>query len=58
MRGAWISRLNAALVQFGMKYSEFIDKLSKNKVELNRKVLSDLALNEPKAFEAVVNKVK
>jgi large subunit ribosomal protein L20 len=57
-RGLWIQRINAGVRQFGMSYSVFMGKLHKNGIELNRKVLADLAMNNPKAFEAVVNKVK
>jgi len=56
-RVLWISRINAGLGQYNIKYSEFISKLSKNKVLLNRKVLADLVINEPAAFKAVVEKV-
>jgi large subunit ribosomal protein L20 len=57
-RELWIERINAGLKQLGMKYSVFIDKLNKNKVELNRKILADLALNDKKVFDEVVNSVK
>lgn len=57
-RGLWIQRINAGVRQHGMSYSEFIGKLHKQGIELNRKVLADLAMNNPEAFEAVVNKVK
>jgi len=57
-RRLWIQRINAAVRQYGMSYSVFINKLKKNNIELNRKVLADLAMNHPKAFEAIVNKVK
>jgi len=57
-RALWIQRINAATRQHGMSYSEFIGKIGKEDIGLNRKVLADLALNNPKAFEAVVNAVK
>ena len=57
-RALWIQRINAAVRNYNMSYSEFIGKLNKNNIELNRKTLADLAMNNPEAFEAVVNKVK
>jgi large subunit ribosomal protein L20 len=57
-RALWIQRINAGAHQFGLSYSELIGKLAKANVEINRKVLADLAMNQPKAFEAVVNSVK
>ena len=57
-RALWIQRINAGARQFGMSYSELIGKLAKANVEINRKVLADLAMNQPKAFEAVVKSVK
>jgi large subunit ribosomal protein L20 len=57
-RALWIQRINAAARQHGMNYSEFIGKLAKSNVGLNRKVLADLAMNNPKAFEAIINSVK
>lgn len=57
-RALWIQRINAAARQHGMNYSQFIGKLAKNNVGLNRKVLADLAMNNPQAFEAVINSVK
>ncbi len=57
-RAVWIQRINAAARTYGMSYSELMGKLSKSGVEINRKVLADLAMNHPKAFEEVVNKVK
>lgn len=57
-RRLWIKRIGAALELQGMKYSELIDKLNKNNVELNRKVLADLALNNPNVFEFVVKEIK
>lgn len=57
-RALWIQRINAGARQFGMSYSELMGKISKAGIELNRKVLADLAMNHPQAFEAVVNQVK
>jgi large subunit ribosomal protein L20 len=57
-RGIWIARINAGARLHGLSYSELMGKLKKGEVELNRKVLADLALNHPAAFEAIVNKVK
>ena len=50
--------VNAAARQYGISYSQFMGKLAKQNVGLNRKVLADLAMNNPKAFEAIVNQVK
>lgn len=57
-RALWIQRINAATRMHGLSYSVFMDKLKKANIDINRKVLADLALNEPKAFEAIVKKVK
>jgi large subunit ribosomal protein L20 len=57
-RALWIQRLNAAVRPFGLTYSRFIDGLSRAEVMVDRKVLSDLAISEPAAFEAIVGKVK
>ena len=57
-RSLWIVRINAAVRMYGMTYSEFIGKMSQKGIAVNSKVLADLALNEPKAFEAIVNAVK
>ena len=58
IRGLWIQRINAAVRNYDMSYSEFIGKLNKSKIKLNRKTLADLAMNHPQAFEAVVKAVK
>ncbi len=55
-RALWIVRINAAVRPFGLSYSVFMGKLHKNNIEINRKVLADLALNNPEAFKAVVEK--
>jgi large subunit ribosomal protein L20 len=57
-RSVWITRINAGVRPHGMSYSSFMGKLKKSGIELNRKVLADLALNHPAAFEAVVKKLK
>ncbi|MCA6378130.1 MAG: 50S ribosomal protein L20 [Cytophagales bacterium] len=57
-RSLWIARINAGARLHGMSYSEFMGKAKKSSIDLNRKVLADLAMNHPTAFEAVVNKLK
>ena len=57
-RALWIVRLHAVVREMGMKYSTFIDKLKKAGIELNRKMLADLAVNEPSAFKAIVDRIK
>ena len=57
-RALWIQRINAAARQEGISYSVLMGKLAKVGVEINRKVLADLALNNPAAFKAIVEKVK
>ncbi len=57
-RALWIQRINAAVRMEGMSYSQFIGLLKKNNIEINRKVLADLAMNQPAAFKAIVDKVK
>jgi large subunit ribosomal protein L20 len=57
-RALWIQRLNAAVRPFGLNYSRFIDGLAKAGITVDRKVLSDLAIAEPAAFEAIVGKAK
>src|SRR5690554_1279176 len=57
-RGLWIMRINAGAREHGLSYSQFIGKCKANGIELNRKVLADLAMNHPEAFKAVVDKVK
>ena len=57
-RALWIQRLNAAVRPFGLNYSKFIDGLSKAGLIVDRKVLSDLAIREPAAFQAIVEKAK
>lgn len=57
-RSLWIARINAAVRPFDISYSKFINLLAQKDIKLNRKVLADLAMNDPKAFEAIVNTVK
>ncbi|HNP76996.1 MAG: 50S ribosomal protein L20 [Cyclobacteriaceae bacterium] len=57
-RAVWIQRINAGARLHGMSYSELMGKLKKSGIDLNRKVLADLAMNHPEAFAEVVNKVK
>ena len=57
-RALWIQRINAGAREHGLSYSVFIGKLKANEIELNRKVLADLAMNHPEAFKAIVEKVK
>ena len=57
-RSLWIQRINAGVREYDMSYSVFMGKLSQKGIELNRKVLADLAMNNPEAFEAVVKAVK
>ena len=57
-RKLWIQRINAGARQHGMSYSQFMGKLGQSGIELNRKVLADLAMNHPEAFKAVIDKVK
>ena len=57
-RSLWIMRINAGARLHGMSYSQFMGKVKANNIELNRKVLADLAMNNPDVFRAVVEKVK
>ena len=57
-RALWIQRINAGVRQYDMSYSEFIGKVAKNGLTLNRKSLADLAMNNPEAFKAIVERVK
>ena len=57
-RSLWIQRINAAARANGMSYSEFMGKCHAKGIEMNRKVLADLAMNHPQAFEKIVNTVK
>jgi len=57
-RTLWIARINAGARLHGMSYSEFMGKIKKAGIDLNRKALADLAMNHPSAFEAVAKKLK
>ena len=57
-RALWIMHINAAAREHGMNYSQFMGALAKQNIGLNRKVLADLAVNNPQAFEAIINSVK
>lgn len=58
LRGLWITRINNAARANGIRYSDFINKLKNSNIELDRKVLADLAVNEPKAFAEIVKSLK
>lgn len=57
-RALWIQRINAGVRQYDLSYSQFIHMLKSAKIDLNRKVLADLAMNHPESFKAIVQKVK
>ncbi|NTW32280.1 MAG: 50S ribosomal protein L20 [Bacteroidetes bacterium] len=57
-RSLWIIRINAGVREFGMSYSEFMGKIHEKNITINRKVLADLAMNNPDAFKAIVESVK
>ena len=58
MRRLWIIRINAAVRQYGLSYSKFMNALKKSEIEVNRKMLADLAVNEKEAFEVIVEAAK
>jgi large subunit ribosomal protein L20 len=58
LRGLWITRINAAVTPFGLSYSKFMGGLKKSGVLLDRKILAEIAVNEPKSFEAIVKEAK
>lgn len=58
LRSLWIVRISAAVKELGLSYSKFIDGLRKSKIEIDRKVLADLAVKNSNAFKAVVEKLK
>lgn len=58
MRRLWITRLNIAVRELGMKYSELIRKMDAKKVEIDRKVLSQMAVEEPQLFAKIIEKIK
>jgi large subunit ribosomal protein L20 len=57
-RSLWIARINAAVREEGMTYSVFIKKLQEKGIDLDRKVLADLAMNNPETFKGLINSVK
>lgn len=57
-RSLWITRINAGVREHGLSYSVFMSKLEKSNIQINRKVLADLAMNNPEAFKAIVDSVK
>ncbi|CDG49731.1 50S ribosomal protein L20 [Cardinium endosymbiont of Bemisia tabaci] len=57
IRSLWIQRINAAVRLHGMAYGQFMGKLKQSNMDINRKILADLAMNHPSAFEAIVQKV-
>ncbi len=57
-RSLWIQRINAGAREHGMSYSQFMGKVGKAGLDINRKALADLAMNHPNAFKAIVDKVK
>lgn len=57
-RSLWITRINTACREFGISYSRFIDGLKKAKIALNRQVLADMAVNDKKAFGAIIKAIK
>jgi large subunit ribosomal protein L20 len=57
-RALWIQRINAGAREHGMSYSQLMGGLKKANIDLNRKVLADLAMNHPEAFKSIVEKVK
>ncbi len=58
MRRLWIIRINAAVRQYGLSYSKFMNALKKSEIEVNRKMLAELAVNEKEAFEVIVETAK
>lgn len=57
-RRLWITRINAGVREHGISYSKFISGMNKSGIEINRKVLADLAMNQPEAFKSIVDKAK
>lgn len=57
-RGLWIQRINAGVRQYGLSYSRFMGMMNTSGIELNRKVLADLAMNHPEAFKQIVERVQ
>ena len=57
-RSLWIQRINAGARQYGMSYSQFMGLIHKNNIQINRKVLADLAMNQPEAFKSIIEKIQ
>lgn len=57
IRSLWIQRINAAVREGGISYSDFMDKLKKSNITLNRKVLADIAMNDPESFKQIIKTV-
>ena len=57
-RALWIQRINAGAREYGLSYSQFMGLLKKSNIDLNRKVLADLAMNEPELFKTIIEKIK
>ena len=57
IRSLWIQRINAAVREAGLSYSDFMHKLNKSNISLNRKVLADIAMNDPESFKQIVKSV-
>ena len=57
-RGLWIQRINAGVRMHGMTYSQFIDGLKKATIEIDRKILAELAVNQPESFKILVKKAQ
>ena len=57
-RRLWQTKINAVVRKFGFSYSKFIDRLKKKKIEVDRKILADLAENQPESFERIINQIK
>ena len=58
MRSLWIVRINAAVRELGLSYSKFVNLLKKADIQVNRKMLAELAVNEPEAFKVLVEEAK
>ena len=57
-RSLWMTRINAGAREYGLSYSELVSKLKSNNISINRKVLADLAMNDPKKFEQIIKSLK
>ena len=57
IRSLWIQRINAAVREGGISYSDFMDKLKKSNITLNRKVLADIAMNDPESFKQIIKTI-